>query len=112
MSDTAPAPKWDLADRLAKARRWAGLEQEDLAEDFGMTHQAISKYERGLSIPKLVVIKQWALRTKVPVEWLLEDDAVPKNPDPPEPEPKGKRPRKRRTPGVTSRYPLRQLVAA
>ena len=47
-----------------------------------MTHQAISKYERGLSVPKLVVIKQWAACTKVPLEWFLED----------EPEPVGKSP--------------------
>ena len=65
-------PEWSLADRLVKARRWAGLEQEDLAADFGMTHQAISKYERGLSVPKLVVIKQWAARTNVSLEWLLD----------------------------------------
>ena len=104
MSDTQ-IPEWDLGDRLAKARRWAGLEQEDLAEDFGLTRQAISKYERGVSVPKLVVIKQWALRTKAPLEWLLDQPAAVTDPEPPKP--KGRRPR-----GREQKAPLRSRCFA
>lgn len=82
MSDTAVVPEWSLADRLIKARRWAGLEQEDLAADFGMTRQAISKWERGISVPRLVVIKQWAARCGVSLEWLL-GQPVPSSSPPP-----------------------------
>jgi transcriptional regulator with XRE-family HTH domain len=47
-----------------------------------MTRQAISKWERGLSVPRLVVIKQWAARTNVSLEWLLGDMAPSSSPPP------------------------------
>jgi transcriptional regulator with XRE-family HTH domain len=102
MSDTAVVPEWSLADRLIKARRWAGLEQEDLAADFGMTRQAISKWERGTSIPRLVVIKQWAARTNVSLDWLLGEPVPTSGPPPavvavePEPTPLGSAKRSKR----------------
>jgi transcriptional regulator with XRE-family HTH domain len=70
-------PEWSLGDRLAKARRFAGLEQSDLADEWGLSSQVISKYERDKSVPKRVIIKAWALKTGVPLSWLLDEFQPP-----------------------------------
>ncbi len=41
----------DMAERLAKRRRKAGLSQEALAEQLGVSRQAVSKWERSESSP-------------------------------------------------------------
>ncbi|MDR0459657.1 MAG: helix-turn-helix domain-containing protein [Coriobacteriales bacterium] len=41
----------EIAERLAKRRREAGLSQETLAERLGVTRQAVSKWERSESSP-------------------------------------------------------------
>lgn len=41
----------DIAERLAKRRREAGLSQENLAEKLGVSRQAVSKWERSESSP-------------------------------------------------------------
>jgi transcriptional regulator with XRE-family HTH domain len=72
---TQPAvriPVWTLGDRLRKARQDAGLEQRDLAEAMGLSPSTIGTYEKGVTPPKLLVLKAWALATGVPVEWLQE----------------------------------------
>ena len=38
-----------FGDNLAKARKKAGLSQEELAEKMGLTRQTISKWETGVS---------------------------------------------------------------
>lgn len=63
-------PQWTLGDRLRKARTTAGIERPDMADDIGCTERTISSYELDQTrVPKLV-IRQYALRTGVPLEWL------------------------------------------
>ena len=40
-----------LGERIAQLRREAGLSQEGLAEQMGVSRQAVSKWEKGLSYP-------------------------------------------------------------
>jgi transcriptional regulator with XRE-family HTH domain len=63
-------PAFTLGDRLAKARKTAGLDQRDLARVMELSPSTIGNYENDISRPRRLVLKEWALVTGVPVEWL------------------------------------------
>jgi transcriptional regulator with XRE-family HTH domain len=63
-------PEWSLGDRLSKSRRAAGLSSTDLQEYLGVTRNTISNYERDRIVPRLSVLRLWAMRCGVPLEWL------------------------------------------
>jgi len=63
-------PTWTQGDRLRKAREWAGLDQDQLADRMGVSRGSISNYERDKG-DRLIVINAWALSTGVPKVWLL-----------------------------------------
>lgn len=63
-----------LSEKLYTLRKKSGLSQEQLAEQLGVSRQAISKWESGQSIPesdKLVVISNYF---KVSLDYLLKED--------------------------------------
>ena len=76
-------PSWTIFDRLRKAREHAELEQAELAEAIDVSRATISNYERGNVSPRKIVVRQWALRTGVPFEWLMygTEDPRPVDPD-------------------------------
>ncbi len=59
--------------RIALLRRKAGLSQTDLAEQFGFTPQAVSKWECGNAIPDLDVLLELSHLYKVSINEMLED---------------------------------------
>lgn len=63
-------PQWTLGDRLRKARHEAGIDITDMADDIGVTPRTISNYELDATRAPKLVIRQYALRTGVPVAWL------------------------------------------
>jgi transcriptional regulator with XRE-family HTH domain len=65
---------WTLSDRLRKGREVAELSRDDLAEYLGLSRQAISNYELGHRVPKLAILRLWAMRTGVPLDWLRFGD--------------------------------------
>lgn len=67
----APAPTWTLGDRLAKARRFANLEQADMALALGISRALVSKFERDQSEPRIGQLRKWAETTGVSVEWMM-----------------------------------------
>ena len=67
-------PRWTLADRLRKARLYARLEQSELARDIGIARSSIVNYETGRTSPSRPVLLSWALRCRVPVEWLAHGE--------------------------------------
>ena len=76
-------PQWDLADRLRKALRVAGVSVQDMAEELGIHRNTVSGYLNGQHAPSRAVLIVWAMRTGVPVEWLVhggpdegEDDTL------------------------------------
>lgn len=69
---------WTLGDRLAKARRVAGVSRDEMAEYLGFSPQAVSNYEADRRVPKLGVIRLWAMRTGVELEWLRYGDTMPR----------------------------------
>lgn len=71
-----PSPRPTLAERfglnLWRARRRAGLSQEDLGDLAGLTRQAIGQLELGRRLPRIDTILKLAAGTSVSICVLLE----------------------------------------
>ncbi len=63
-----------IAENIASLRRAAEMTQADLAEKLNYTDKAVSKWERGESIPDVVVLKTIAELFGVTVDYLLTED--------------------------------------
>ena len=68
-------PTLTLGERIAKARKDAGLDQQGLANMLGVSRPLVSKWERGKSIPDIVQSARLAEYTHVPLGWLAGVDA-------------------------------------
>lgn len=69
-------PEWTFGDRLRKARRHAGLSQEQLADALAIGRERYSGWETGRGRPPggdefVKLAKRAAEATEVPLEWLL-----------------------------------------
>lgn len=66
-------PEFTLGDRLAKARDFAGLSQQQMADKLDVKRTTLSTWERELSQPRdfMGVIDRWAEITGVDPAWLL-----------------------------------------
>ena len=60
-----------LAQRIADARREKGLTQTELAEMVGVSAQAVSKWERGISCPDITILDELADAVGISVSHLL-----------------------------------------
>ena len=49
----------ELSEKLYSLRKKSGLSQEQLAEQLGVSRQAISKWESGQSVPELATISMF-----------------------------------------------------
>lgn len=63
-------PEWTLPDRLAKARRHAGLSQEALAQELQVSRKTVLRYEHGEDLPRRMTVLAWAYVCKVNTQWL------------------------------------------
>jgi transcriptional regulator with XRE-family HTH domain len=64
----------DLASRLAWARESAGITQDSLAAQLGISRRTVSNYESGAQRPKLSRLVLWANVTDVDAVWLAGMD--------------------------------------
>ena len=62
-----------LSERIYALRRRSGLSQEQLAERIGVSRQAISKWEGGLSVPELDKLKALSECFQVTLDELTEN---------------------------------------
>lgn len=69
-------PEWTLGDRLAKARRRAGLTQDDMATVCLVSRQTVNTWENDGHKPARRKILAWALRTGVDPVWIEYGDRV------------------------------------
>lgn len=67
-------PTWTTGERLAKARRDAGLSQHDMAARLGVTKTTVLNWENGHTSPKLYAIARWAEITDCALWWILGTD--------------------------------------
>ena len=66
--------KMIIAGNLGQLRRNAGMTQLELAEYLNYSDKAVSKWERGESVPDIVTLKAIAERFSVSVDYLLRPD--------------------------------------
>lgn len=76
MANTTSTPTWTTGDRLRKAREWANIESQDMAELLGVSRNTISNYEHDRTNPPLAALKAWAAQTGVDILWLIDEDDV------------------------------------
>ena len=62
-----------IASNISELRKGQGLTQQDLAGRLNYTDKAISKWERGESVPDIIVLKQIADMFGVTVDYLLSE---------------------------------------
>ena len=62
-----------LHEKIFRCRRQLGLSQEELAERIGVTRQAVSKWEQGISTPELDSLVALAKIFGVTTDYLLSD---------------------------------------
>lgn len=73
--------KLHIGRNIAAYRKRAGLTQAGLAQKLNYSDKAVSKWERGESIPDVITLAQLAELFQIRVGDLLEDpDALPGNP--------------------------------
>ncbi|MBE5733659.1 MAG: helix-turn-helix transcriptional regulator [Clostridiales bacterium] len=65
--------KENLANNLIKYRKIAGITQAELAEKLNYSDKAVSKWERGESVPDLYVLKQLADFYGTSIDTLISD---------------------------------------
>jgi transcriptional regulator with XRE-family HTH domain len=68
--------KEHIGEHIAHYRKKAGLTQEQLAEKMGITAQAVSKWENGLTCPDLDSVARLADFLGVSVEQLIHGDSA------------------------------------
>lgn len=60
-----------IGERLKMARKMAGLSQQELGEEAGVSRMSISKYERDINVPRSQVLIKLAKVLDVKIEYLL-----------------------------------------
>lgn len=63
----------DLYLKIQRERKRIGFSQERLAEEIGVSRQAITKWESGTSFPELEKIVLLSELFQVPIDYLLKD---------------------------------------
>lgn len=65
-----------LAKKLIAVREALGLSQSEMARKLSnrLSREDISKYERGVRVPPLLVLLKYARAAKVPMDVLVDDD--------------------------------------
>lgn len=75
-------PEFDLADRMRKALREAGMGVTEMADYLEVSRNTVGSWINGHVTPSGQTIRLWALRTGVPYAWLRDGkDPRPNQPD-------------------------------
>lgn len=82
-TSTTRVPTWTLGELLRKARTDAGLSQDEMAVELGVSRRTVTYWETDHIVPRRAMVLAWALRTSVPV-WWLEGSSGPTGPTGPD----------------------------
>lgn len=75
---TSPAqhiPEFDLADRMRKTLRDSDIAVHDMADYLDVSRNTVSAWINGRITPDRRTLIAWALKTGVPIGWLLTGQA-------------------------------------
>lgn len=72
MADREPDYKRIIANNISELRKSLGLTQAELAQRLNYSDKAVSKWERGESIPDVVIMKKIADVFGVSIDYLME----------------------------------------
>lgn len=72
MVEEGRPPPLLLRYRIRIAREHAGLEQDELASEIGVSRNTISNAENGNVTPRLITLNMIALATKIPVSYFVD----------------------------------------
>ena len=73
--DHVVVPVFDLADRMRKALRVAGVGVQEMADYLGVARGTVGTWINGRITPSAQTVRLWALRTGVPYEWLRDGES-------------------------------------
>ncbi|MBR6506853.1 MAG: helix-turn-helix transcriptional regulator [Clostridia bacterium] len=63
-----------IAKNIISLRQMSGMTQSELAEKINYSDKAVSKWERGESLPDIAVLKNISLLFGVSLDWLTEEE--------------------------------------
>lgn len=74
MPEVGQIPEWTLGWRMQRALAHAGISVNEIADEMGVSRATISRWinDKGAP-PRTIYLKEWALRTGVPLGWLAGD---------------------------------------
>ncbi len=67
-----------IGELIKKIRKENHLTQKEFAELFGVTYQAVSKWENGQNVPDIAILKEISNQFHVDINELLEGEVKPK----------------------------------
>ena len=62
----------NIAKFIKEIRKKNNLTQKDLADKYGVTYQAVSKWENGKNIPDITLLKEMSKDFNINIEDILE----------------------------------------
>jgi len=68
-----------IGNKIAELRKRKNLKQNELADILYVTHQAVSKWENGKSIPSIEIMYELTKLFNVSIDYLLEDTEIREN---------------------------------
>lgn len=71
-SPAGHVPQWDMADRMRKALRDAGVGVQEMADYLDVGRNTVSNWINGHNPPPGPAVRLWAMRCGVPLEWLKD----------------------------------------
>ena len=66
---------------IKELRKKNNLTQKDLADKYGVTYQAVSKWENGINLPEISLIRQMSKDFNISVENILDGEESNDNPN-------------------------------
>ena len=70
-------PHWDVADRLQKALRIAGISAADMARFLDVHRNTMNNWLHGRTAPNHRTLLLWSMKTGAPLSWLEHGDEAP-----------------------------------
>lgn len=75
MNTSERIPEFHIGDRLHKALTEAGVSHQDMADFLGVSRNTVGNYIHRRTPVSIGVLRLWALRTGVSLDWLRDGDA-------------------------------------